>query len=91
MAKIYVRKKHSLDKAHIRQQVQRLADKLSKELSVNCVWVDDRLVFERTGAKGHIQVNSDEVEVEIQLGLLFSPLKGTIEKTVTGYLDEHLA
>lgn len=91
MAKIYVKKKHSLDRAHIRQQVQRLAEKLSQELSVDYTWRDDKLMFERAGAKGYIEVGNDEVVVEILLGLLFTPLKGHIEKTVTGYLDQHLA
>ena len=91
MATIHVKKKHHLDKAHVRQQVQLLAEKLSQELSVDYTWEDDRLVFERTGAKGHIAVNKDEVEVQIQLSLLFSPLKSTVEKTVTNYLDENLA
>jgi len=90
MAKIHVKKNHHLDKAHIRQQVQKLAEKLGEEFSVDYTWQDDRLVFERTGAKGHIEVSQNEVEVVIQLGLLFTPLKGTIEKTVTDYLDENL-
>jgi putative polyhydroxyalkanoate system protein len=91
MAKIHVTQKHHLDKAHIRQQVQQLAEKLGEELSVDYTWEEDRLVFERPGAKGHIEVREDEVEIEIQLGLLFTPLKGTVEKTITGYLNEHLA
>jgi putative polyhydroxyalkanoate system protein len=90
MAKIYLKKKHHLDKDHVRQKVQHLADKLSNELSVAYRWQEDRLVFERSGANGHIEVRKDEVEVEIQLGLLFSPLKNSIEKTVSGYLDVQL-
>jgi putative polyhydroxyalkanoate system protein len=91
MAKIHVIKKHHLDKAHIRQQVQQLAEKLSQEFSVEYQWEDDRLVFERAGAKGHVEVRMEEVEILIQLSMLLTPLKGTIEKTITGYLDEHLA
>ena len=90
MATIHVKKKHNLDKKHIRQEVEKLADKLSDELSAEYKWENDRLVFERTGANGFIQIGNGEVEISINLNLLLRPLKGTIEKTVNSYLDEHL-
>lgn len=91
MAKIHIKKKHTVDHKTVKQEVQNLADKLSKELSANYEWKGDRLIFKRKGASGHIDINESEVDIEITLGLVLTPLKGTIEKTVTSYLDEHLA
>ncbi len=91
MATILVKRNHNLDKKHIRKEVEHLAEKLRDELSIDYQWDKDRLVFERTGAKGFIDVSKDDVTVEIKLNLILTPLKGTIEKSITNYLDERLA
>ncbi|MGD8592287.1 MAG: polyhydroxyalkanoic acid system family protein [Gammaproteobacteria bacterium] len=91
MATIHVKRNHSLDKTHIRKEVEHLAEKLKEELSIDYQWDKDRLVFERTGANGFIQIGKNDVEIEIKLNLILTPLKGTIEKSITGYLDERLA
>lgn len=80
-----------MDKTHIRKEVEHLAEKLKEELSIDYQWDKDRLVFERTGANGFIQIGKNDVEIEIKLNLILTPLKGTIEKSITGYLDERLA
>jgi putative polyhydroxyalkanoate system protein len=91
MATINVKRHHQLDRKRLRKEVEHLAQKLSNDLSVDYQWEDDRLVFKRTGANGFIQIGKDELEIEIKLNLVLTPLKGTIEKNITEYLDEHLA
>ena len=91
MAIIHINRTHSLDQAHIREQVQHLADKLASELGAKYQWQGNRLHFERTGAKGNILITEGNVEFELKLGMLLAPLKGKVEKTVTEYLDQHLA
>jgi putative polyhydroxyalkanoate system protein len=91
MATIHVKRNHSLDKTHIRKEVEHLAEKLKEELSIDYQWDKDRLVFERTGANGFIQIGKSDLEIEIKLNLILTPLKGTIEKSITSYLDERLA
>jgi putative polyhydroxyalkanoate system protein len=91
MATINVIRQHQLDKKRLRKEVEHLAQKLSNDLSVDYQWEDDRLVFKRTGANGFIDIGKDELEIVIKLSLVLTPLKGTIEKTITEYLDEHLA
>lgn len=90
MATIHIKRKHHLDHESVRKEVQDLAEKLSKDLSASYKWQGDRLTFKRSGASGHIDISGDEVDVEIKLGLVLTPLKGTVEKTVTTYLDERL-
>lgn len=91
MATIHLKRNHSLDRKHIRQEVEHLAEKLSKELSIDYQWENNRLIFKRTGANGFIDIHKDEIEIEIKLNLVLTPLKGTIEKSITNYLDERLA
>lgn len=91
MAKIHITKSHHLDQDTVRVNVQELADTLVEKLSAEYRWESDRLVFRRSGASGYVQIGDQEVEVEVKLGMLLKPLKNTIEKTITDYLDQHLA
>ena len=91
MATIRVKREHHMDHDAVRNEVQNLAEKLSKELSAKYNWEGDRLVFKRSGASGHIDISEGEVDIEIKLNMVLTPLKGTIEKTVTSYLDERLS
>jgi len=90
MATIQIRRSHQLDQQHIREQVQNLADKLASDLGADYQWQGDRLHFERSGAKGDIDIGEGYLEFNLKLGMLLSPLKGKIESSVVEYLDEHL-
>lgn len=90
MATVKIKRKYQLEKDQVRQEVQNLAEKLSKELSASYQWQGDRLEFKRSGANGHIDIGDDLLDIEIKLNMLLTPLKSTIEKTVNDYLDERL-
>ena len=91
MATIHIQKQHQLDNATVRQAVQALAEKLSSDLSAKYTWEGDRLVFKRSGASGHIDIGDGVVDIEIKLSMVLTPLKGKIEQTVNGYLEERLS
>ena len=91
MATIRINRAHQLDSATVRNGVQKLAEKLSADLSADCNWDGDRLSFKRGGANGHIDIGDSEVDIEIRLNMVLTPMKNTIEKTVTAYLDAHLS
>ena len=80
MANIHIKKNHRLE----------LADKLAKDLSAEYKWEKNNLVFKRSGASGIVRIGEQQVEVEVKLGLMLSPLKGSIEKSITEYLDKKL-
>ncbi len=90
MATVHINRKHQLDQDQVREEIQNLADKLSQELSANYQWKGDRLEFKRSGANGRIDMKEGEIDIEIKLSMLLSPLKATVEKTVNDYLDERL-
>lgn len=90
MAVIKVKRKHALGAKKARATVEALAKKLEKELDAKYHWEGSTLQFSRKGASGHIDVKDQEVAIEIKLGMLLSPLKGKIEKTITDEIDQHL-
>lgn len=91
MAIIHITRYHHLDQATVRANVQELAETLVEKLSAEYKWEKDRLIFKRSGASGFVRIGDQELEVEVKLGMLLSPLKGSIESTITEYLDQRLA
>ena len=90
MATIHITKSHQLGEEAVRANVQELADMLVDKLAAEYQWEKDRLVFKRSGANGFVRIGNQELEVEVKLGMLLTPLKGTIEKTITDYLEQRL-
>lgn len=90
MSKIKVKRQHALGADKARSAVDKLAQKLRKDLDAEYHWDGSTLQFSRTGATGRIDVGDDEVNIEIKLGMLLSPLKGKIEKTIEEQIDQHL-
>ena len=91
MAVIKVTRKHALGTKKARSRVEAIAKKLKEELDADYHWEGSTLQFRRKGASGQIDVKDKEVAIEIKLGMLLSPLKGKIEKTITDEIDQHLA
>jgi putative polyhydroxyalkanoate system protein len=90
MAVIKLRRKHELGADRARSTVEGIAKKLKQELDADYRWKGSTLEFRRTGASGHIDVQDRELAIEIKLGMLLSPLKGKIEKSITDEIDKHL-
>jgi putative polyhydroxyalkanoate system protein len=90
MTTIHITKSHQLDEETVRANVQELADMLADKLAAEYQWKKDRLVFKRSGANGFVRIGNQELEVEVKLGMLLTPLKGTIERTITDYLEQRL-
>ena len=91
MATIKVKRGHSLGMDKAQESVEMLARKLKKDLDADYHWEGPTLKFSRPGASGHIDVSDDSVQVEVRLGMLLSPLKGSIQKTIEDEMDSHLS
>ncbi|MGD8588889.1 MAG: polyhydroxyalkanoic acid system family protein [Chromatiales bacterium] len=90
MARIHIKRQHNLGRDVARQRVEKVANDLQDRLSATWSWQGDSLCFERSGASGAVQVGDDFVEFEIKLGILLSPLKGTIEQSIEQQVDKAL-
>lgn len=91
MSHISIQRRHHMSRDAAKQQVETLAETLKDKLGAQYQWQDDTLNFSRKHASGHIRVSDEQVDIEVSLGLVLRPLKGSLEKLVTDYLDEHLA
>lgn len=90
MAAILIKRAHQLDLDQARNLVTELARSLERDLSARWQWDGDELRFDRSGASGRVQLTDDEVSVEVTLGLLLRPLRGTIIAQINERLDEVL-
>lgn len=90
MSTIKVKREHQLGADSARATVEKLAQKLKKDLDADYHWEGSTLKFARSGASGQIDVTDDTVEVEVKLGMLLRPLKGSIQKTIEDEIDQYL-
>jgi putative polyhydroxyalkanoate system protein len=91
MAKIDIRRPHNKTVAEARAVVERVADRMREKFGTEGSWEGDTLTFQRSGVKGAIAVSPGDVHVTAELGMLLSPLKGTIEEEIRKKLDEQFA
>jgi putative polyhydroxyalkanoate system protein len=82
MTNINIKHHHHLGKQAAKKKVEKIATVLQEKLNVKYHWEDDALCFKRSGASGKIDVTDDQVELKVKLGLMFAPMKGTIEKSI---------
>jgi putative polyhydroxyalkanoate system protein len=91
MAKIDIRRPHGKTVAEARAVVERVAERMREKFGTEGSWEGDTLTFQRSGVKGAIAVSPSDVHVTAELGMLLSPLKGTIEEEIRKKLDEQFA
>jgi putative polyhydroxyalkanoate system protein len=82
MANIHIKRTHTLPREVVRARVEELARDLKKKLDADYVWDGDSLRFKRSGASGSIDMGDGFVELKIKLGMLLSPMKGKIERSI---------
>jgi putative polyhydroxyalkanoate system protein len=88
MSKIDIQRSHQLSLADARAVVEQVADSMQRKFGTTGQWQGDTLSFARSGVKGAIAVSASDVHVTAELGILLSPLKGTIEDEIRRKLDE---
>lgn len=91
MARIQLRRHHSLGRDGARAQVEQLRAALERDLRAESHWQADELHFHRPGASGRVNLGEDFIELDLRLGLLLAPLRSGIEQAVHQRLDAILA
>jgi putative polyhydroxyalkanoate system protein len=90
LATIQVHRKHQLDLPDIRSKAESLANSLADKFGGKFHWQDDQLFYLRSGVDACISCGSDDISVEIKLGMMMSAIRGTIETEVNNSLDKYL-
>ena len=91
MPSIHLSQPHRLSLAEAHARVDRVATRMREKFDIDSRWEGDVLRFSRSGVKGTIAVGADAVQVQAELGLMLSPLKGMVEDEIRRKLAEQFA
>lgn len=91
MADINVQRKHQLSLPDIRAKASELADQLASKFGGEHEWEGDNLNYKLTGIDACIACTTEDIVVDIKLGMMMAALRGTIETEVGNLLDKLLA
>ena len=87
MATISIKRRHKLSHTKARAAAQKIAKDLNKRFDLVCRWDGNDVAFERPGVSGTMRVGKNDVELDVQLSFLMTPLKGPIERAIREELD----
>ncbi len=90
MAAISIARKHSLSHVKARAVAEKIAKDLKKRFNLDYEWDGEHIDFERPGVTGRMLVGKDKIRLDVQLGMLLSMLKPTIEREIETQLDKLL-
>ena len=91
MPKFQIDIPHSLPTPEVRSRLQRASSKLEQEYGATCSWDGEScLVVARKGLSARVGVEPERLHVAVELGLLFSPMAGSIRNGITKQLTELL-
>lgn len=89
MATIDIVRTHKLGRAEARNAVEKMAADIKSKLDASTRWEGDTLEFKRSGANGRIEVEERKVHVNVELGMMLTPMRGMIEQQINTYLDQY--
>ena len=87
MPTISIKRPHKLDRKRARAAAQKIAKDLEKKFDLVCEWNGDDVTFERSGISGQMHVGKSDLQLEVKLSFLMTPLKATIEQAIRKELD----
>ncbi|MBC7513336.1 MAG: polyhydroxyalkanoic acid system family protein [Herminiimonas sp.] len=83
MADISIRQSHQLTAGKARVAAEKVADEMTSEFDMACVWEGDVLSFKRSGVSGTLALEGQEVQLDITLGFMLKAFAGKIEEKVS--------
>ncbi|AFC85648.1 polyhydroxyalkanoic acid system family protein [Frateuria aurantia] len=91
MSKVDVREPCHLPQAEARQRIDKIVSNMHEQFGTQGEWSGDCYRFSRSGLNGRVTVDPDSVRIEIELGLLMTPLKPMIEQEIRRKFKQHLS
>ena len=87
MADIKIRRTHAMALGKARKEAEKIAAQLEEKFNLSYEWDGNRVIFQRPGVTGFMEVGKNAIVLEAQLGMLLAFLQPTIEGHVNDYLD----
>jgi putative polyhydroxyalkanoate system protein len=88
MPKFQVEIPHALATDDVRSRLERASHKLERDYGATCKWEGQDLVVARKGLSARVATLADKLQVDVELGLLFSAMAGPIKNGITKQLTE---
>ncbi len=82
MTDIFIIHPHHRSKQEIPLLLERLSTSLERKIDARCEVDGNQLRFSRSGAKGKLLVDEDNLVLEVELGLMLKPMKAVIEQQI---------
>lgn len=82
MSYIHIEHFHSLNHDVTRERVEQVAAYLNRKYKVHYYWKGNQLLSRHKGCVISARIENGYIELKIRLGMLFSPMKGKIEKAL---------
>ncbi|MDH4450120.1 MAG: polyhydroxyalkanoic acid system family protein [Rhodoferax sp.] len=94
MADIFILRAHQLGFEAARQIAAQWADQLVQDFHMECTYVKgdalDKVLFQRSGVSGVLQVTGAAFELDAKLGFLLRAFKDQIEAEIRSNLERQL-
>ena len=91
MASIQINKEFTMPEEELKGTLDHLATHLNEMFQVECTWKSDRcLDIRRAGANGELNITDNEVDLNVNLGIMLSPFKGRIEQAISEFINDHI-
>jgi putative polyhydroxyalkanoate system protein len=90
MASISIARKHRLSHKKAKDAAEQIARDLKSRFSLDYAWNGDRIDFERPGVSGSMLVRKDQIQLDVSLSFLLTPIKPSIEREIQAQLDRLL-
>jgi putative polyhydroxyalkanoate system protein len=91
MPKFDVDVPHNLPLPDVRTRLARAKGKLESAYGAQCTWEgEDRLIVTRKGLHATVNVEPSRLHIDVELGLLLTPMAGAIRNGITRQLTELL-
>jgi putative polyhydroxyalkanoate system protein len=87
MPTISIQRRHKLEHKKAKAAAQKIAKDLHERFDLQCTWDGDNVSFQRPGLSGDMRVGKNDVELNVKLSFLMTPLKGPIENAIRSELD----
>lgn len=91
MADIELTRSHARGLDGGRDVVETVAQQLQTDLGIEYQWDGDTLLVEGQGAEGKIEVDSDRIQLFINLNAFLKPVQETVKTEAENYLDDVLS
>jgi putative polyhydroxyalkanoate system protein len=82
MSDIFIVQPHQFQQQDIPPLLEKLALRLEQKIEAQCQVEDKQLSFSRSGAKGKVLVDDDQLVIEVKLGLMLKAMKPMIEQQI---------